>query len=95
MLYYKNENNEIFAYDKAEENVNGYTSITDGEKDSILEAKQLEIENSKTYIELRQAKYPSIEEQMDMQYWDMINGTTVWKDTIEAIKAEIPKPESN
>jgi hypothetical protein len=26
-----------------------------------------------------------------MQYWDNINGTTVWQDTIDAIKAKYPK----
>lgn len=44
-----------------------------------------------TYKYQRQAEYPSIQEQLDMQYWDSVNGTTVWKDTIEAIKAKYPK----
>ena len=30
----------------------------------------------------RAAAYPSLEEQMDMQYWDSVNGTTTWKDAI-------------
>jgi len=28
---------------------------------------------------------------MDMQYWDSVNGTTVWADTIAAIKERYPK----
>ena len=36
--------------------------------------------------------YPSIQEQLDMQYWDSVNGTTIWKDAIEAVKTENPKP---
>lgn len=36
--------------------------------------------------------YPSIQEQLDMQYWDSVNGTTTWKDAIEAVKTENPKP---
>jgi hypothetical protein len=36
--------------------------------------------------------YPSIQEQLDMQYWDSVNGTTTWKDAIEAVKTEHPKP---
>ena len=37
--------------------------------------------------------YPSIEEQLDMQYHDAVNGTTTWKDTIAQVKADNPKPE--
>ena len=40
----------------------------------------------------RRAAYPSIQEQLDMQYWDSVNGTTTWKDAIEAVKTEHPKP---
>ena len=36
--------------------------------------------------------YPSIQEQLDMQYWDSVNGTTTWKDAIAAVKTENPKP---
>ena len=36
--------------------------------------------------------YPSIQDQLDMQYWDSVNGTTTWKDAIEAVKSENPKP---
>ena len=39
-----------------------------------------------------QRVYPSIGEQMDMQYKDALNGTTTWVDTIAAIKAAHPKP---
>ena len=37
--------------------------------------------------------YPSIGEQLDMQYWDAVNGTTTWKDAIAQVKADNPKPE--
>ena len=47
---------------------------------------------AKQYQRDRAAAYPSLAEQMDMQYWDSINGTTVWADTIAAIKAAHPKP---
>jgi len=36
--------------------------------------------------------YPSMQEQLDMQYWDSVNGTTTWKDAIDAVKTENPKP---
>jgi hypothetical protein len=35
--------------------------------------------------------YPSIQEQLDMQYWDNVNGTTTWKDAIAKVKADNPK----
>ena len=44
-----------------------------------------------SYTELRAAEYPSLQEQEDMKYWDEINGTTVWRDTITAIKEKYPK----
>jgi hypothetical protein len=44
-----------------------------------------------SYQELRVAEYPSLQDQQDMQYWDAINQTTVWKDTIASIKTKYPK----
>ena len=35
--------------------------------------------------------YPSIKEQLDMQYWDSVNGTTTWADAIAKVKADFPK----
>jgi len=39
----------------------------------------------------RQAEYPTWQEQMDMQYWDKVNGTTNWEDAIAKVKADNPK----
>ena len=39
----------------------------------------------------RKNAYPSIAEQLDMQYWDSVNGTTTWKDAIQAVKDANPK----
>lgn len=41
---------------------------------------------------VRCSNYPSLEEQQDMQYWDSINGTTNWLDTITKVKQDYPKP---
>ena len=43
------------------------------------------------YLEQRQKAYPSIPDQLDMIYWDRVNGTSNWKDMITAIKAKYPK----
>lgn len=40
----------------------------------------------------RQEAYPNIGDQLDQIYWDQINGTTVWKDSITAVKEAHPKP---
>ena len=42
-------------------------------------------------LENRENAYPSIQEQLDMQYWDSVNGTTTWADAIAKVKADYPK----
>ena len=44
------------------------------------------------YIQARQEAYGSIAEQLDMMYWDSVNGTTTWNDHIAQVKADNPKP---
>jgi phosphoglucomutase len=44
------------------------------------------------YARNRADAYPSIQDQLDMQYWDSVNGTTTWKDAIQAVKDANPKP---
>jgi len=43
------------------------------------------------YKDQRAQAYPPIAEQLDMQYWDKLNGTTTWADAIAATKAKYPK----
>jgi|TARA_R110000744_G_scaffold259655_1_gene374738 hypothetical protein len=43
------------------------------------------------YSRNREAEYPSYASQLDLQYWDVVNGTTKWKDTIANVKADNPK----
>ena len=44
------------------------------------------------YIKARQLAYASVQEQLDMQYWDAENGTTLWADHITTVKTDNPKP---
>ena len=44
-----------------------------------------------TYKDLRLLEYPSIGDQLDMIYWDKINNTNNWVDTITEIKNKYPK----
>ena len=60
-----------------------------------IEAKIVEIQaeyDAKQYQRDRATAYPSIQEQLDMQYWDKVNGTTNWEDAIAKIKLDNPKP---
>lgn len=46
------------------------------------------------YKRRRLREYPSIRKQLDMMYWDAIDGTTTWVDEIMRIKEKYPKPEA-
>lgn len=50
-------------------------------------------EDATLYREQRARAYAAIGDQLDMQYHDLLNDTTTWKDHISAIKAAHPKPE--
>jgi len=56
-----------------------------------IQAKMSEIETRDAHIVPRQMAYPTIQEQLDMQYHDAVNGTTTWKDAIQAVKDANPK----
>ena len=67
--------------------------------DADYDQAKIDLGNSKWeeqqfgYIAARQAAYPSTGDQLDMQYWDAVNGTTTWKDAIAKVKSDNPKPE--
>ena len=44
------------------------------------------------YIQARQEAYGSVQDQLDMQYWDSVNSTTTWADHIAQVKSDNPKP---
>jgi hypothetical protein len=57
-------------------------------------AKQQELiaeYNTKQYQRDRAKAYPSIQEQLDLQYWDKINNTDNWEQAINAVKEQYPK----
>jgi hypothetical protein len=68
--------------------LNGTTPIPKAD----IEAKMVEVQadyDAKQYQ--RDRVYPSIGEQLDMQYWDSVNGTTTWKDAVAKVKSDNPK----
>jgi hypothetical protein len=56
-----------------------------------FEAQANEIERINNIRSQRAKDYPSIQEQLDMQYWDKINGTNKWQQAINAVKQKYPK----
>ena len=58
---------------------------------SKIDAARVEL-SKLDYRFKRADEYPSIEEQLDMQYWDKKNGTTTWVDAIAKVKSDNPKP---
>ena len=69
--------------------VNNITWLNDTTPISVsdIENKIIQIE----YKEKRENEYPSIKDQLDMQYWDKVNGTTTWQDAIAKVKSDNPK----
>ena len=45
------------------------------------------------YKTARQEAYLPIAEQLDMIYWDGVNGTSLWDEHIAEVKEDNPKPE--
>ena len=43
------------------------------------------------YKEARATAYAPLSEQLDMQYWDAMNGTETWLDHIRSVKEAHPK----
>ena len=59
-----------------------------------IEAKMTELQaeyDANEYQRERATAYPSIQEQLDLQYWDKVNGTTNWENAIAKVKSDIPK----
>ena len=68
--------------------INGTTPIAKAD----IEAKIVEVQadyDAKQYQ--RDRVYPSIGDQLDMQYKDLLNGTTTWKDAVAKVKSDNPK----
>ena len=70
--------------------VEGTTPISKAD----IEAKMVEVQaeyDANQYQRDRATAYPSIQDQLDMQYWDKVNGTTTWKDAVAKVKLDNPK----
>ena len=66
----------------------GQTPPTETEIDAEITRLQAEYDANQYQ---RDRQYPSIGDQLDMQYWDSVNDTTTWKDAIAKVKSDNPK----
>jgi hypothetical protein len=78
----------------------GYYDGTEEELQALVDSGEVvyieDYNEAQEYLRIiskRIRNYPTMEEQMDMQYHDLVNGTTTWKETIQAVKDAHPKPE--
>jgi len=80
-------NDSIGAFDASGNSVSLDQSKIDAAR-ATLDAEYAALEYSRKRVE----QYASIQDQLDMQYWDNVNGTTTWKDHIAKVKSDNPKP---
>ena len=71
-----------------------WTSASPQPSESEIEAAHAEWQaeyDSKAYARARAEAYASTGDQLDMQYWDALNDTTIWADHIARVKEAYPK----
>jgi hypothetical protein len=85
-----NPNAQFTIFGDTLDGITWYNNTTPISNEDI-EAKATEIEARDAHIIPRQKAYPSIQEQLDMQYKDKINGTDTWEQAINAVKVQYPK----
>ena len=68
----------------------GVAPLSAAEISAQVEATQA-FELANAYQKKRQEAYPSIGDQLDMQWHDAQDGTTTWVDHVAAVKAAHPK----
>ena len=72
-------------------NVSGVAQPTDEQLNAVASAADLE-ERQNAVRSTRRSAYGDLGSQLDMQYWDNVNGTTTWKDHVAAVKTANPIP---
>ena len=78
-----------------EDDVVTYADKSKAPTDAQITAKSKELKDAWDAIQYQRDRaktYLSIQDQLDMQYHDTVNGTTTWKDAITKVKSDVPKP---
>lgn len=86
-MYKITETNGQVSYTESSNIINDFPTGTIIEEIDAIPTPQYKL----SYENKRQEEYPSISEQLDMLYWDKINGTNNWKTKITEIKNKYPK----
>ena len=72
-------------------NISGVAQPTDEQLNAVDSAADLS-ERQNVVRSTRKSAYGDLGSQLDMQYWDNVNGTTTWKDHVAAVKTANPIP---
>ena len=72
-------------------NISSVAQPTDEQLNAVDSAADLE-ERQNAVRATRRSAYGDLGSQLDMQYWDNVNGTTTWKDHVAAVKTANPIP---
>ena len=73
--------------DVAPRNINGeLVELSDSEKQAIVDEWNTPEVDNRTYAQKRAEAYAPIVDQLDMQYWDSVNGSRTWLDHVESVK---------
>ena len=100
MIYYVNAIQSLVPNAQCAVNGDCYEGIVWHDERPIPSKEAVETEftrlqaeyEAKEYQRDRAVAYPTIQEQLDLLYWDKVNGTNNWEAAIEAVKTEYPKP---
>ena len=85
MPRYRNINGERVQFTSEEETArDAEEAAAVKEKEDYLKVK---------YKDDRKIAYGDIGDQLDMQYKDLLDDTTTWKDFVAKVKSDNPKPE--
>tara|TARA_R100001015_G_C4562075_1_gene121734 strand:- start:49 stop:363 length:315 start_codon:yes stop_codon:yes gene_type:complete len=70
--------------------LDGTPEISKADIKTKMAELQTQYDNNQ-YQRDRAESYPSIQDQLDMQYWDKVNSTTTWQTAIAKVKSDNPK----
>jgi hypothetical protein len=110
MKYFSLSTKAFYGEEHGNNKPNDCVEVTEQEYDAVKSydaiAKELSCDangkpilvdkvDDRTYQQKRISEYKPLAEQLDMQYWDRVNGTDTWKQHIDAVKTAHPKPTEN
>ena len=83
------------GYGVKDQSIHRWTNKVAQPTDEEINTKSAELKTAfeaKKYQRDRKVEYPEIGDQLDMIYWDKKNSTDLWKEAIDKVKSDNPKP---